>query len=222
MADKPQQQTLSVRISESLRARLERVRKLASKTVGGSLLANRPEAAGGRTCKRIASGAGSIEQLINRRLNTGTLSRSSASLRSDHDAVVHVFGLPQRHGPQAPFLWTPTKGSSSLSLLDSRRRVKRNEPSAEDLDAGSGTRDRDARREFLDHVLFWNTRDLERKLTEFPLPRPSPVPDRRLTLNSRPTAATETLPVQTFPPSAFEKSLDRPRTARETEAGRCS
>ena len=32
MADKPQQQTLSVRISESLRARLERARKLASKT----------------------------------------------------------------------------------------------------------------------------------------------------------------------------------------------
>jgi hypothetical protein len=32
MADKPQQQTLSVRISENLRARLERARKLASKT----------------------------------------------------------------------------------------------------------------------------------------------------------------------------------------------
>ncbi|MEP7307236.1 MAG: hypothetical protein ABJA98_17125 [Acidobacteriota bacterium] len=32
MADKPQQQTLSVRISESLRARLERARKLASKS----------------------------------------------------------------------------------------------------------------------------------------------------------------------------------------------
>jgi hypothetical protein len=32
MADKPQQQTLSVRISETLRARLERARKLASKT----------------------------------------------------------------------------------------------------------------------------------------------------------------------------------------------
>src|SRR5262245_24610181 len=32
MPEKPQQQTLSVRISEGLRARLERARKLASKT----------------------------------------------------------------------------------------------------------------------------------------------------------------------------------------------
>src|SRR6267143_2078628 len=32
MTQKPQQQTLSVRISETLRARLERARKLASKT----------------------------------------------------------------------------------------------------------------------------------------------------------------------------------------------
>jgi len=62
------------------------------------------------------------------------------------------------------------------------------------------------RREFLDHVPFWNARDLERKLAEFrarrcavglPLSGPRPAPSRCVMTNSRPTGLCQ-------PPAYFK------------------
>jgi len=65
---------------------------------GGSLLANRPEAAGGSVCKRFASGAGLIEiphrfvQAAERRVEV----RAGLLKRRMPEHVLHVV-----HGPTA-------------------------------------------------------------------------------------------------------------------------
>ena len=117
------------------------------------------------------------------------------------NAAIHGQGAPRHlstdHDPLfEAYRWRANLRILEIDELKTVPRVPLSHPFVERL---IGT----MRREFLDHVPFWNARDLERKLAEFrarrcavglPLSGPRPAPSRCVMTNSRPTAIPRTHP----------------------------
>jgi hypothetical protein len=99
------------------------------------------------------------------RLRCAVWCRRGADICRVFDAAIHGQGVPRHLSTHHDPLFEAHRWTANLRILeiDEIKTVPHLPISHPFVERLIGT----VRREFLDHVLFWNARDLERKLTEF-------------------------------------------------------